>query len=531
MPLISAQIIIKVEINKMDIQPKKSSQIKPQGLIRSKFIKKFWWLFVVFLICLAAIIVFFDLGDDEGGLFKDEGALVKSEEFAKNGDIVKTFTPESRIAFLDNPPTIVGNYLYIGTSMVLTIGDSPTEILAAIPDNFFYKMDLDFNVVWQYPLQKKMVAGGATLDSQGNIYFVTIDHSPLTDELKGKEGIKGYMGILHLVSLTNDGKLRWQKQITAEDEIWIHGMTNVAIRTDDIIYVGASKFYAYDTDGNIKWQYPEGDGRIYGYRNSPIIDSAGNIYFISPEPTEIIYGTDVIRAYKFAPISDGIPLWSTFLDNNIMAPEGGNKDSGGGKERYITSTPAFTTNQESLYAAVGNTINKVDTESGKLLWSFKPADATGGFKASPAVDANDNLYLGTKSNMESRMYAIKADGSGIIWDNLIGADLYPSPLIGDDNRLYFGSEGTDNGHFHAADLETGELVWNTGYGKNPMPDIGIGGSAALLDGYIYVGVFDVRDVENSTEALHKIKVNAQNYLPAAAWPRFHGGNENTGRKN
>ncbi|MFH1364879.1 MAG: PQQ-binding-like beta-propeller repeat protein, partial [Candidatus Aenigmatarchaeota archaeon] len=216
--------------------------------------------------------------------------------------------------------------------------------------------------------------------------------------------------------------------------------------------------------------------------------------------------------------------WSTLLDNNILENEGGNPNGGGGgRSAYVYSTPAFLTDENSFYAVVGNTINHVNTETGEILWSMIPTGATGRFTASPAVDENDTLYIGTKSNMESNLYAIRKDGT-LLWMNHIGADLYNSPLLGDDNRLYIGSETNTDGKFYSINKDTGEIVWVIGKGFSDFPS----GSPTLRYGYVYAGVYKIKFAD---DGLYKIKVDAYDYLPGAAWPRFHGSNENTGRSH
>ncbi len=477
--------------------------------------KTHFWLA---LLVSGAMLASCSRGNDQGSGKKDD-----KDTAALNGRIVATFTPESKNAFQYNPPTIVGDFIYIGTSTKIDLGAKPEEVLTALPASFFYKMDLNLKTAWKYPLGQAMAGGGASLDSQGNIYFTTLDFSvnPVSDS----PGKNGFLTVVSLCSLTPEGQLRWKKQISVPGEGWLHAMLNCAVGADDTIYIGDSKLFAFNPDGSVKWQYPQDNRIISGMRSSPIIDGNGNVYFVSPEPVDGSFETDAIRAYKFSPGGD--LAWSVLLGNNILDPEGGGQ-GGGGKERWLLSTPAFSSGETSIYAAVGNTINRVDTATGQILWSFKPEGATGSFKASPAVDALDNIYLGTKSNTESTLYAISAWGT-VIWKRMIGADMYPSPLLGDDGRLYFGSEGLpDNStHFHAVDMATGATVWDTGAGKSPMPDISFS-SPALYKGFIYVGSFQVRPQEQS-EALFKIKVDAQKYLAGAAWPRFHGGNANNGR--
>jgi hypothetical protein len=76
-------------------------------------------------------------------------------------------------------------------------------------------------------------------------------------------------------------------------------------------------------------------------------------------------------------------------------------------------------------------------------------------------------------------------------------------------------------------MKTGLSVWDTGFDP-PMGDISFC-SPALYQGYIYIGTFSLAG-SNQAEALFKIKADAVDYLAGAAWPRFHGGNANNGRK-
>ncbi len=462
-------------------------------------------LIIIFLL-LVTILLFTGCTDEKDEPHEDDEADEEIEE-----RVVATFTPESRTCFQCNSPTIVDDYIYIGTSTRVIEGSDSVDYLSTIPDNFFYKMDLDLNIIWEYPLQKTMVDGGATLDSNNNIYFVTLSYSP-TDVIN-PDGTMNYLTNVELYSLTNDGAFRWKKHITRDGESWKHGILNCAIGTDDTIYVIGSKLYAFYPDGSIKWQYPDNDYIIQYTRTSPIIDSDGNVYFVSQEPRENIGWQNTIKAYKFGPDSDGTPIWSITLRGESDGPG------------ILYSTPSFLKDQKSFYAAVQTTIYRIDTETGDIIWSTIPKDATGQFKASPAVDGNDTLYFGTKANQDSKFYAVDSNAS-LLWMNPIGSDMYPSPFLGDDGNVYIGSETNEKGKFHAIDKETGEIQWSIG---DTFPDFSFG-SPVLINGHAYFGGNEVRADAPWEKAFFKIKVDANNYPSDAAWPRFHGSNENTGRK-
>ncbi|MFQ6052378.1 MAG: hypothetical protein ACE5K4_11905 [Candidatus Hydrothermarchaeota archaeon] len=104
--------------------------------------------------------------------------------------LLNSFTQGSS-GYYYNPPTLVGNYIYIGTSRQLN--NDPAN------DNYFFKLDLNLNKIWEYSLERKEVRGGATLDSAGNIYFVV-------EEGRNKGDTSN--STLHLYSLDSNGNFR-----------------------------------------------------------------------------------------------------------------------------------------------------------------------------------------------------------------------------------------------------------------------------------------------------------------------------------
>lgn len=453
-----------------------------------------------------------------------------------NERVVKTFLPESGTAFKYNSPLLKDGYLYAGTSMRTGYSaEGPGQArIEDLPDQYFYKFDLDFNVVWKYPLHKRMVTGGAVMDTDGNLYFIAelvTKNSSFSPEQAKEQKEKEYFSSLSLVSLDGNGSFRWEKPVSENTE-WNRGMTAPAMSADNIIYLGHERFFAFDTSGNLLGQYPDAGKKIKGYGGAPVIDAAGNVYFTAPEPIDSKqeYNTDTVKAYKFTPKLASL-AWATEMGNETMSEVDPNYFPR--KGNAVESTPALGLGGRSLYGITGCTISKIDTATGKLVWATKPEGVIGFFNASPAVDAEDNVYVGSKSNEYSKFFAIKSDGT-LLWRKDIGADLYSSPILGDDNTVYVGSETLPNGKFHALDRLTGEEKWAIGTKEEQtIPDFSFCGM--LLDnGYVYVGVhsaeYDNGDgIRTYIPVLFKIKVDAKGYLPGAAWPRMHGSNDNSGR--
>jgi hypothetical protein len=500
----------------------------------SIFSKRFWWVFVILGIVIISLIVFLVItsqGNQHGS------SLFKSKKDTFNERIVKTFLPESGTAFKYASPMLYNEHIYIGTSERIGYDNAP---ISQMKDNFFYKFDLDFNVIWKYSLYKKMVTGGAVMDSDHNLYFVV---ETLNDKNNANKKEQIYTTV-YLMSLSEEGIFRWEKQISQTDEAWDHAYITPAISNDNVIYVGQDRFYSFNTNGDILAKYPvENNLRIGNYGGAPIIDKLGNVYFVSPEPIENrtvdlqkdYFGTDIIKAFKFSPMLKSL-IWSTLMGNELMDNEGVtgrgvNNGGGGQKTRSIESSPAFGKDGNSLYGALGCTISKVDTATGKLLWSIKPDGATGHFSASPVIDAQGNLYIGTKSNTESRFYAISSEGKQL-WRTEIGSDLYNSPILTNQNTIYVGSETNPKGKFHILNRITGEEIMGIfNDDEKKVPDFSHD-AMLLYKGYVYVGVHSSDKADtggNPNPTLYKIKVDAQEYLNGAAWPRIYGGNLNNGR--
>ncbi|MEO8452180.1 MAG: PQQ-binding-like beta-propeller repeat protein [Gemmatimonadota bacterium] len=383
-----------------------------------------------------------------------------------SGRLLHMFAPGT-VGFYYGPPTLVGDHIYIGTSRGVNY--------PVYAGNAFYKLTLALVKVWEHPLGSKEVRGGATLDSQGNIYFVVEE---------GRTPGNTSNASLSLYSIDSNGAFRWSKPVLTHDPMV--GMENPAIAVDNTIYVGGRELYAFAVDGQLKWSHLVGGFII----NAPIIDPAGNIYLqavgsiVSVTPT----GT---RRWTFATSGE-----------------------------YLSS-PAFSADYSSVFVAVHDKVYRLRSSTGEKLWEFTPPGMTGEFRATPAVDAGDNVYLGTKADTQSVFYAIKADGSGLLWQNPVGGDLYSSPALGDDGTLYVGSESARQ--LHALDLRNGAEKWSTpllGDATWSSPVIAPGGT-------LYIASIDV---QGKGGALYAFRTDAGGLMPNAGSPRFHEGNASTGRR-
>lgn len=396
-----------------------------------------------------------------------------SENSASNRQLY-SFSQGS-VGFYYNPPTLVDNHVYIGTSRGAGYSVAPA--------NFFFRLDSSLNKVWEYPLGNKEVRGGAALDSFGNVYFVV-------EDAREENTISKF----YLYSLDNNGIFRWSRLIVSYGGAG--GMSNPAIAADDTIYVGGDKFYAYDVNGNEKWNYRVNDNASFmQIMNAPVVDPDGNIYFSA-------------NGYVISLDSAGTERW--------LSPTTG--------EFY--SSPVFSTDYSKIFVGSGEKVLCLEAGTGSKVWEFIAAGLAGrfgAFRATPAVDSNNNVYIGTKDNNQSIFYAIKADGSGLLWKKTIGADLYSSPAIGDDNTVYVGSEIAGGLRLHALDMSTGITKWAAAL----RADVTWSSPALSDTGILYIASMDY---DGSGGGVYAFRTGSTGLLTGAGSPRFHEGNLNTGRR-
>ncbi|MBC8321065.1 MAG: PQQ-like beta-propeller repeat protein [Bacteroidetes bacterium] len=274
-------------------------------------------------------------------------------------------------------------------------------------------------------------------------------------------------------------------------------MSNPSIAVDNTIYIGGDKFYAFDENGNEKWTY----GNNLPIMNAPIIDPDGNIYFSAIGDIHTTSFGSIISLK-----SNGTERWKYPTTGLSM------------------SSPAFSVDYSQIFVGVGDKVLCLLTNTGDKVWEFTPAGMVGDFRATPAVDNINNVYIGTKANNESVFYAIKEDGSGLLWENTIGADLYSSPALGNDNVVYVGSEGADGRkRLHGLEMTTGKIKWS-----NSLSHDIVWSSATISNtGTLYIATMDVN---GKGGGVYAFRTNSTGLLPNAGSPRFHGGNSSTGRR-
>lgn len=404
------------------------------------------------------------------------------ETVTKSERQIYEFLAPSGTGFGGGCPTVVNDMIYVGTS-----SRDPNQ------NNFFYKFSLTLSKVWEYSLGTEQVIGSASLDSYGNIYFITDS---------GKTYTFGPAEKLKLYSLNNNGNLRWVKTISGN--FIVQGQKCLAISADDVIYAPGDSLYALDIYGNKVWTYYN-NYILGGVHQAPIIDQSGNIYFSSYNN---IYSIN----------NNGTLNWKYETGENGACKSG----------------CAFNVDYSSVIVPIDRTLYSISTSTGSLNWKYQ-FNINADFRSTPAVDENNIIYLGShgngNENDESTLYAVKADGTGIIWEYNLGGDMYSSPTLGSDGVVYIGSEGhnnTDDVHnrLHAFNMTTGSKLWSAQLGK----DVIWGSPALANNGILYTGTMHVADDVTFASGIFGFQTNGATLRSNCGSPTFQLSNAHNGRR-
>jgi outer membrane protein assembly factor BamB len=174
----------------------------------------------------------------------------------------------------------------------------------------------------------------------------------------------------------------------------------------------------------------------------------------------------------------------------------------------ILATPAIDSNDNIYIGTDGGQFIAMNS-SGNLLWE---KDVHASVRSSAAIDESHGLiYFGTKDNDKSKFIALSLSTGEIQWEYKTGGDVYSSPLIGNNGRIYVGSES----NYLYAFNSNGEVAWKVGVSQDitwPSPTID-------SQGVIYIGGMGGK--------IFAIQSDSTGLMPGA-WSKIHKNNQNTG---
>ena len=244
---------------------------------------------------------------------------------------------------------------------------------------------------------------------------------------------------------------------------------------------GNTKIIGPTENVSIRWKN-SGKGGPESYdKNSPVTDTAGNIYIANPagyqtydDKGNLLSNTGIVYKYK----NDGSIIWSFSNVDGIINNTpciGKNYLYFGCNDGYlyalnfdgrlqwkyfiggnaIFSSPTIDSTNDNVY--IGSQYGLVAVNNkGKLVWSY---NTSGAITTCPAIHPSYNILYFTSTN--NYLYAINTTDGSLSWQYQAGDAIQSSPAIGPDGTIYFGC---NDGYLYAVSPPddttiNGILVW------------------------------------------------------------------------
>ena len=344
-------------------------------------------------------------------------------------------------------PAIDGDYIYIADNHKW-FADRDGYVLS---DHYYlYKLyKSNGTLIWKYDCGPREIRGGPAIGDNHLIYIVGEEHNAT-----------GYRKRDILYAINPDGTLNWSRVIVSDIPAlyngtypsekqmnWPIGLFNMAIDKQGNVYVAGNYFSSfYGNNGTLRWNVSTTAPSL----TAPLIFN-DTVYFV-----ERTYNFGRIVAYTL----DGTWKWSV------------------GNETHPFNYQLSCDDNGNLYGGGKNVVHKVSPD-GKMIWTCHLGGDAGDVRGNIAVDSDGTLFLGTKNDENSKLFAIYPNGT-IKWKYASPLrDVYSSPAIGTDGNIYFASEdrkifainkrdGTLNSTFYLTD----DVTWSSVIIDNNMVYIG-----------------------------------------------------------
>ena len=293
----------------------------------------------------------------------------------------------------------------------------------------FYSFSSDGNLIWDYKLgTNRPPQSGILIDSSNTIYFGSLDgyfyamnpdgtlkwkfltSNPIVElampniDREGRLYITNGQGELY--SINPDGTLNWD----AKYEGGFFQKSPVFSPDGETIYIAGkdSNLYAINLDGTLKWKFNSGQLRKF-----PILDNAGNLYFLPEEVPQKLYSVK----------PDGTIRWEVTIVEETAIP--------------AYSAPTID-NLGNIYVALGSAILSYDYNGNKRWWYIIGNDPSeyDDFWQPLICDSEGTVYVG--STFGYFYYAISSEGE-LKWKlPLNDYQVDNTGAIAKDGTLYIG---------------------------------------------------------------------------------------------
>ncbi len=326
-------------------------------------------------------------------------------------------------------------------------------------DGYLYSFDWNGNLRWKWiadPNNPSPIISSPAVDDQGNIYFgdsngnfycIKDNYTPMapnpptllwgyslstplrwSSPLIAKGMVVASADDGNVYAFHADGTLAWQYTtsvtVPADAEI---SPSPAAAPDGTILYGdGTGRLHAINPDGTPKWTFTTGGA----------ITSTPTVFWPSvlnpaQTPNPSVYLIYVAsrdgNIYELNP--DGTQNWACPLGSPI------NSSPAVWYPTYNPSLPPPTPDQRIVVVGADNGNLYAIKADGTILWQV----ATGGaILSSPAIGANDLVYVGSKDN---KLHAINVTNGNREWEfSAPQNEVVSSPAIGSDMTIYLGSK-------------------------------------------------------------------------------------------
>lgn len=111
--------------------------------------------------------------------------------------------------------------------------------------------------------------------------------------------------------------------------------------------------------------------------------------------------------------------------------------------KAASTTPTI---QQNLYITFGNTVEKLDSKKGKILWTYTTPDLS-----APVTIAGGVVYV---TPQDSSIYALNATNGKLLWQTL---QHFSGSVVVVQNIIY--ARNPDTGYLYALDALNGQVLW------------------------------------------------------------------------
>jgi outer membrane protein assembly factor BamB len=211
---------------------------------------------------------------------------------------------------------------------------------------------------------------------------------------------------------------------------------------------------AISSDGNSVYA-GFADGRLYARNASNIGERRWESGFIGQ-----VSGTPAVApdGFIFVSTSNGILK----IDPN----NGGSLATPFNPGSTPTSSPTLSRDGSTVYAGFSNgRLYALNTSDLTLKWFFPSSGSIGTSVATPEVDGNENIYVGSNNNY---VYALFADGS-LKWEFDTGGAVNAKPAVDQNGTVYVGSNSS-GGRLLAINQFTEPRNYRQNFENPPKPE-------------------------------------------------------------